>query len=352
MRATSVSASTEAWPSLLDEGVERPDRFLGVALGGGDPGGGELEVGASGGARAGGGVEDDARLGHPPGVEQAADEAGREEEAEVDRHGGEGRLRVGEEGGVAPGGGGAGDGEPEGVAARAGGVGGERAAGEKRAALDGAGEVGEEGAVLDGGVGEGGEERLGLGAEAEADVEPGEVAHRLGVRRVELAHELAGERGHLGGEGEAVRPGADVEAGVLEADRGRAGPGFGAGGAGVAVVDGGRGDLVVAGEGGEDAGRVLGRAGGGGGGIGGGVGGGEADDALIRRALDLLDEHGFGARHRLGLAGLAGFGRLGGRLGEWRGRGRGGVAVGDVEGEVLGADEGGADAAVAAEIER
>ena len=224
-----------------------------------------------------------------------------------------------------------------------------------RTTFDDAGEIDEQRAVLELRRGEARQHRLGLGAEAEVDVEPGEVAHGLRPRLVELAHELAPERRQLGRERQPVRPAADVEPVVGDADGGDGGLGrLRAGVAPVAVVDGGRLDLLMVGKGEADQllrrrrGRVGVRVRGGLRRVGLLLAIGQLDHALARRALDLADQELFRRRDRRRFAQrarLRGFGR---RLRRRRLR-VGPIA--DVEREVARADEGGADPAVAAEID-
>ena len=99
--------------------------------------------------------------------------------------------------------------QPEAVVAGAGASTASGPSGVHGAPLDRAREIDEEGAILDRRRGEGGEERLGLGAEAEADVEPREVAHRRrGSARRTRSTSWRPSSGDLRGQRQAVRPGA------------------------------------------------------------------------------------------------------------------------------------------------
>ena len=374
-RATSsVSASTEAWPSASISASSAWTASRGMALGGGEPRRGELELGVGRLAGADGGVVDQPRLGGAAGVEQPVDERGRQQRAQVGRQRGEGGLHAGEARGVAEGRRGAAEREPEAVAP---GQAASRASGPSGGhgpALDDAREVGEERAVLDRaprGRPPGAprpRRRSRSGCRAARGRAPPRGSARRTRRRAG-----GGARAMLGVSGSPL-----VQAPTSSRSSGRQTPGGGgsaaararggcrgrrrwsrrsgrcrparrapalggvdaAGSARIAVRVGGP---AAAGRGGDlpaSAGRER------------RVGVVQPDEPLVGGALDLADQRLLGAGHDRGLAGGAGLRRsraaAGGRAPTAGGPG---VAVGDVEREVAGADEGGADPAVAAEVD-
>ena len=344
-----------------------------MSLGGGEAGADQRERGVGRLARAGGGVEDQPRLGGVAGVEQAAGQPGPTSSAEVGRQRCEGGLRRGEALGVA-----------------------EDRRRRRRAPARGRGGRGRAPSTASGPSGAAGpastmrarsarsaRSSTGAGRSRRAAPRPRRRsrsgcraargrARPVGLGLVELADELAAEDRQLRGKRQAVGPGADVEPVVGEAERRGPPPRPpGAGIAAVAVEDGGGFDLVLLVERPRGfrlappararSGWRCGRPGGGCRRRGGRRGrrrghrraAAPVGDSTTRpwsaarsiwRSSSLL-----GAVDGARLARGAGLGRLGGsRSG---GTGRGGVAVGDVEREVARADEGGADPAVAAEVD-
>ena len=185
MRTSSVSASTEAWPSASIRASSARTASSGWPSAAAIRAAARSSPGSAGSPGRMAVSMDQPRLGGRPGVEQPVDEPGRQQDAQVGGQGGEGGLDGGEALGVAHTGAAPPSASqrpwlPGQAAATASGP-----SGVSGAPLHRAGEVDEEGAVLDGGVGEGGEQRLGLGAEAEADVEPapGRAPPRGSARR-------------------------------------------------------------------------------------------------------------------------------------------------------------------------